>query len=91
MFGQLIIFSGDDFNESLYMGVIRERDGKEMDFTFKKWGFINVYIELLGTEKLEMNALDVYQQLHGQRLTIIESKAYFEAYYHVLKEIQKID
>jgi len=31
MFGQLIIFSDDNFEKNLYSGIIRHRDGKEMD------------------------------------------------------------
>ena len=61
-----------------------------MDMTAKKHGFINIYIELLDEKEEEegINPIDVFQQLMGKNIVVIESKSYFEAYCHVLKCLQ---
>jgi len=50
MFGQLVVFSDDFFKRNIFTGVVRERDGKKMDYTTKKFGLIEVYLEIINSD-----------------------------------------
>ena len=77
----------------MFSGVIRKRDAKEMDRTQRLYEYVDIYIELLNLEKTEfeiqMTAADVLKTLKSsKRIDIIESKAYYESYAHVLSCLQ---
>ena len=88
--GSLIIFSDDNF-ETIYQAVIRDidRDQKEtMNNTYRKFGYVDVKVEFVSEQRV--NPI-VFYELHSQnKFVIIESKAFFEAYYHNLKILQQI-
>jgi len=87
MFGQLVVFSDDQFRRNIFTGVVRESDRKQMDLTTKKFGLIQVYIEIIKSENedQDLNAHELYLHLQGKNISVVECKSYFEAYSHVLK------
>ena len=38
----------------------------------------------------EIDAFSIYREIKGKRISVIESKVYYEAYFHILKQLQKI-
>ena len=52
MFGQLLIFSDDYFENNIYSGVIREKDCDKMDKSTRKFGFVTIGIELIQNAEL---------------------------------------
>jgi hypothetical protein len=88
MFGGMILFSDDEFKERIVQCVIRERDGKQMDYTLKKYGYFEIDVEvLIEQEQQDLTVFQIYQQMCKTNIVIIESKCYFEAYYHILKQL----
>lgn len=49
------------------------------------YGYVEISVELLDKTQSPVN---VYQRLSGQNIVILESKAYFEAYYYNLQILQ---
>lgn len=88
MYGQLILLTeaDDGFKNNMYLGIIRQRDGEEMDKTQSQHGYITVYIEHLISED-NTPTTELFNKLEGKKLMLIQSKAFFEAYYHVLKTL----
>jgi len=43
------VFSPDEFKEAIYFGIVRERDSKKMDETSKKYGFVEIFAEVVQT------------------------------------------
>lgn len=47
MFGQLVVFSDDCFKNKIFTGVVRACDRVKMDETTKKFGLIEIYLEII--------------------------------------------
>mmetsp|Transcript_5831 Transcript_5831/g.9334 ORF Transcript_5831/g.9334 Transcript_5831/m.9334 type:complete len:106 (+) Transcript_5831:1213-1530(+) len=104
MYGQLVIFSDNNFQDTIYIGVIRESDRPQMVAELAATGALTLKIELLASEENvnygEVNeenpgndsnqSSEAFANLKGKNLTMIESKVYFEAYSHVLKSLQTV-
>ena len=60
MSGSLVVFSSDGFQNELYIGVIRDRDAKDMDRTAKKFGYIAVNIEIMVDQGLSDDVFQIY-------------------------------
>ena len=57
-----------------------------MNETSFRHGYIEVNIEILSKDSNEeIDIQNVYLQLQGRNVVMIESKSYYEAYSHVLK------
>ena len=57
----------------------------------KKYGYIEIDVEVVVDPNYpQFDALTIYKELIGQQLVVIESKVYYEAYYHILKQLQSI-
>jgi len=58
-----------------------------MDETTKKFGFIEIYLEIIksGDDDQDLNAHEIYLHLQGKNISVVVCKSYFEAYSHVLK------
>ena len=61
MFGGMILFSDDEFQKRIVQCVIRERDGKQMDYTLKKYGFFEIDVEVLNDHDQTENIFEIYQ------------------------------
>lgn len=46
MYGSLILLSSNNF-KTIYLGVIRDRDGDEMNETYKSHCFVDVSVEFV--------------------------------------------
>ena len=57
-----------------------------MDKQWHNYGSVSIYIEVLGN----VDCFKLFESLNGNRVAVIESKAYYEAYYHVLKCLQEM-
>lgn len=79
-FGSLLIFSPDNF-ETLCTAVVRERKDEKMDRSMQRYGYADISVELLDKTK---SPVDMYQDLNKKNIVILESKAYFEAYFYNL-------
>ena len=86
MFGQLVIFSDDNFEKNIYFGVIKIADREEMNTTKMK-GFINIGVEIVNgnSENMNFEVQEIYKELQNKNIVIVESKTYYVAYSHVLK------
>ena len=62
MYGNLVVFSSDKFQNELYIGVIKETDRKEMDETSKNEGYVTVSIEM-AVDIDRNDEFDIYQRL----------------------------
>jgi hypothetical protein len=61
MFGGMILFSDDEFKERIVQCVIRERDGKQMDYTLKKYGYFEIDVEvLIEQEQQDLTVFQIY-------------------------------
>ena len=58
-----------------------------MDESQRAYGYVSISIEHL--EQNNEPTIDVFNRLEGKKLWLVESKAFFEAYYHVLKTMQE--
>ena len=58
-----------------------------MDETTRKFGLIEIYLEIIKSDdgNQDLNAHEIYLHLQGKNISVIECKSYFEAYSHVLK------
>ena len=56
-----------------------------MDKSARKYGFVMVHLEVIKSNK---DIFQLYSQLFNKKVIIIESKVYFEAYHHVLKNVK---
>jgi hypothetical protein len=50
--GNMIIFSDDSFDKNITICVIRNRDAKQMDYTQKNFGYIEIDVEIMN-DKLD--------------------------------------
>ena len=79
-FGSLIIFSHDSFN-TIYTAVVKESKIEKMQYTLTHYGYVEISVELIDKSK---SPVDVFQELSQKNIVILESKAYFEAYFYNL-------
>ena len=57
-----------------------------MDYTNRKYGYVEVDVEvILDPNYPDLDAFSIYKELKGKKIVVIESKVYYEAYYHILK------
>lgn len=84
-FGTLFVFSSDDFQRNIYQGIVRTVDYKQMDKTQKEFGYAQFFAEVVLENGTDI--CSVYHKMLEQEVVLIESKAYFESYYHVLTEL----
>ena len=89
MFGQLVIFSDDNFENNIFFGVIKRADRNEMDKT-QRYNYINIGIEIVKGNSEEREVQEIYKDLQNKNIVIVESKTYYVAYSHVLKCLQSI-
>lgn len=59
-----------------------------MDRSMQRYGYADISVELLDKTK---SPVDMYQDLNKKNIVILESKAYFEAYFYNLQILQEID
>lgn len=52
MYGSLILLSSDNF-ETIYLAVIRDREGMEMNDTYKNYHYVDISIEFVKDLKIE--------------------------------------
>jgi hypothetical protein len=84
------VFSPDEFKEAIYFGIVRERDSKKMDETSKKYGFVEIFAEVVQTNEESDDAFEIFRKFNFDNIIMIESKVYFEAYFYVLETLQKM-
>ena len=58
-----------------------------MDYTLQKYGFIEIDVEIMNDE---FDPFQIFRYMSSKRIVILESKCYFEAYFHILDQLQKI-
>ena len=91
MYGGMLMFSDDRFQQKIAQCVVRDRDGWQMDDDMKKHGYIEIDVEILTDESSpQTDAFSTFQSMFGKPIVILESKCYYEAYYHILKQLQAI-
>ena len=57
-----------------------------MDYTNRKYGYVEVDVEvILDPNYPDLDAFSIYKEVKGKKIVVIESKVYYEAYYHILK------
>jgi hypothetical protein len=89
--GSLVLISPDKFDTILW-GIIKQRDGKEMNETSKRHKFVDIRIEIMmNSIELENEPLVIYNAFKNEVMDMIESTAYFESYVHVLRKIKEMD
>lgn len=54
----------------------------------KRHGYADISVELIDKTR---SPVDIYQELRKKNIVILESKAYFEAYFYNLQILQEID
>ena len=91
MYGSLVVFTADHFEKTLFYGVVRDNNAKKNSETAAKHKFIEFCVEIVKHEEHSMDAVEIYQEYVGRSIVIIESKAFFEAYSHSLKQMQNIE
>ena len=77
----------------MFSGIVKHRDPKQMNYTHRNFGYVEIFIELISLRSNDgsiIGATEAYKQLSQKKVTIIENKQYFEASYHVLKCVQGI-
>ena len=52
MYGSLILLSSDNF-ETIYLAVIRDRDGMEMNDSYKRDHYVDISVEFVKDLKIE--------------------------------------
>lgn len=92
--GSLVILSPDSF-KTYFVGILKNSDAGLMNTTHERDGFVDINIQLMrfGSKKEGLELLVFYfaQNYLTSEFQIIESSAYFESYYHVLKSLQERD
>ena len=77
--GSLVILSHDNFR-TLFIGIIKNREAKEMNETHKRFGYVSINIEIIKS-LIELNgAYEFFMKFSMHTFQMIESTAYFEAY-----------
>ena len=88
--GSLIVISNDVFY-TLLVGIVKNRDANEMNWTHKKFGYVPINIEILKSNTSAQTSQEIVLGYASEEFMMIESTAYFEAYKHVLKQLQEMD
>lgn len=88
--GSLVILSPDEF-VTIFIGLVKNRDSKQMNFTHKTYGYVPINIEVLKTNCTAETAQEIVNGFPLEEFLMIESTAYFEAYKHVLRQLQSMD
>jgi hypothetical protein len=52
-----------------------------MDYTLQKYGFVEIDVEIMNND---LDPFQIFRYMSSKRIVILESKCYFEAYFHVL-------
>lgn len=88
MYGGMLMFSDDRFQQNIAQCVIRDRNGWQMDDTMRNFGYIEIDVEILiDHANPAEDAFATFQSMFGKPIIILESKCYYEAYYHILKQL----
>ena len=61
--------------------MVKESKIEKMQYTLTHYGYVEISVELIDKSK---SPVDVFQELSQKNIVILESKAYFEAYFYNL-------
>ena len=88
--GSLIVTSPDLF-KSFFVGIVRNRDTEEMNYTHKKYGYVAINIEIIKSTVDLGSMHEIISHFAYESFQMIESSAYFESYLHVLNKLKLMD
>ena len=88
IYGTLIVLTNPDLKEFV-LAVVCSRVNNDKKQINKQKTDIDLIIKGIGNENL--NVLEICSKLDINNLVVLESKAYFESYYHFLKALQNIN
>jgi helicase required for RNAi-mediated heterochromatin assembly 1 len=88
MFGALVMLCTEDLKEIHFASVVERPEASYLKFKYERIGFVDLSIQLK-KDVIKSNLFENLGRLQD-KLILIETKNYFESYYHFLIGIQKI-
>ena len=87
VFGSLIVLTNPDLKEFVF-AIVQSQNWRKNEKKFTQ-EYIDVLIKGIGSDQLSIREMG--SKLDLNNLLVLESRSYFESYYHFLTAIQKID
>ena len=84
--GSLVIFSKDNF-QSCLKGIVRMTNFDQMNIDTRRYGFCDIHVEVVENNE---NPYKILESLKTQKMVLLESKIYFEAFVHTLNVLKEM-
>lgn len=85
-YGSLLIFSADGF-ANFGTAIVRNADHLVMDKRMRRFGKCEIFVEVVDSQE---SVVSTFHAFRRQKLVVLESRAYFEAFSHTLETLKEM-